>query len=111
MANHAPVKARKTHTSRRIAVGAEVPFFLGLLFFLIFSLGSVIIAQKMTLRYVTREFPRVAEANYRALQANLGLLDQRMSGQLAELRAVCAPPSPAAGLPLAEPAPEANNIP
>ena len=68
---------------------SEVLFFLSLLIFLALTLGAVIVAQKVTISYLTREFPRVAEHNFRALQASVGALDARLTEQLQELRRAC----------------------
>lgn len=80
----------------------NVVFFLSLIIFLALTLGSVIVAQKVTISYLTREFPRVAEHNFRALQANVAAVETRLTEQLQELSRACVvqradgllPPSP-----------------
>ena len=77
---------------RRAAVRpprGDVLFFLGTLLFLTVTLGTIIVAQKMTIQYLAREFPRVAEHNYRAVQANLRAAEARLTLQLAEVSHAC----------------------
>lgn len=64
-------------------------FFIGVILFLTVTLGSVIVAQKMAILYISREFPRVAEHNYRALQANLRAVEISLTRQLAEVSNAC----------------------
>ncbi|MDD5109917.1 MAG: hypothetical protein PHI63_01720 [Patescibacteria group bacterium] len=85
---------RKSAATRKVhhpaaSNNGEVPFFLAVIVFLIFSLGSVIVAQKMAINYMAREFPRVAENNYRTLQSNLAAAEARLSQKLDAVAATC----------------------
>lgn len=89
-----PPRAAAKPTPRRgpPAVHGPVVFFLAIILFLLFSLGSVVVAQKVALTYMVREFPRVAERNYRVLQDDLQALEGRLSRQMEIIGNVCASP-------------------
>ena len=100
-----PPRASAKPTRRdRLAGRNDVAFFLAMILFLVFSLGSVIVSQKVAIRYMVREFPRVAEHNYRTLQNNQQALGERLLRQMEVMQNACAqtrggwllPPSPEA---------------
>lgn len=77
---------RTTAAARR---NSDIPFFLGLILFTVFALGAVIVGQKMTIHYFVRQFPLVAEHNFRALQADLRAVEARLTSQLTEVSNAC----------------------
>ncbi|MDO8560191.1 MAG: hypothetical protein Q7S23_04145 [bacterium] len=86
-----PKKSTPKALPRRVNIHGDVAFFLAIIMFLLFALGSVIVAQKIALRYMVREFPRVAEQNYRTLQDDLRTMEERMSRQMEIIYNACAP--------------------
>lgn len=62
---------------------------MAVIMFLVFTLGSVIVAQKIAISYLAREFPRVAESNYRTLQSDLAAVEERISRRLDAVAATC----------------------
>ena len=85
---------------------SEVPFFIAAIIFLVLVTGGIIVAQKYTISYLSRESPRVAQYNYQVLQANLAAVEERLTQQIVELKNMCRvtdrPVEPPA-LPLSEP--------
>ncbi|TSC77069.1 MAG: hypothetical protein G01um101431_252 [Parcubacteria group bacterium Gr01-1014_31] len=86
-----PRKTAPKVPPRRVNIHGDVAFFMAIIMFLLFTLGSIIVAQKITLRYMMTEFPRVAERNYRTLQDDLRAMEERMSRQMETIYNACAP--------------------
>lgn len=86
-AAHHPSETRRRASSA--APQGDVLFFIGVILFLTVTLGTVIVAQKIVIHYISREFPRVAEHNYRVLQANLRTVEISLTRQLAEVSNAC----------------------